>query len=371
MLPPSFGPVHDSRRRQFCGPALERDRQESYDDVPKGPAHREQERHGDRHDRRRREGPTEHHWDANDRGAEVPNGCAKGLSMEDQEPDADRPDCRSGGGDRRGDVTERRQEAPGHPTERSERSVEGSDLRGETPDRPKGARNQYADRRVLHGSQGPEISTSTHYPQPSGSHAVSPRVAGMPNVAPYPSLQTTRPPPATETSKSGLSAPGSSPSKRPFSKLDKEEEISRKVQKTSSPRAQRGGCSPTAVSEKFDETELLDPGRKKARQRAQEPQPPQAMVVDFYDRIGQVGEGTYGRHRNNVTRGYSGLVGFLLCFLCFVRRRFAVKNSKVYKARNRVTGELVALKRIRMEAEKDGVGLLVLARRCYCQPQAL
>lgn len=29
--------------------------------------------------------------------------------------------------------------------------------------------------------------------------------------------------------------------------------------------------------------------------------------------------------------------------------------SKVYKARNKQTGEYVALKRIRMEAEKDGV----------------
>ncbi|KAK3817427.1 MAG: Pkinase-domain-containing protein [Benniella sp.] len=42
---------------------------------------------------------------------------------------------------------------------------------------------------------------------------------------------------------------------------------------------------------------------------------------DLYERVGQVGEGTYG---------------------------------KVYKARNKQTGEYVALKRIRMEAEKDG-----------------
>jgi CTD kinase subunit alpha len=41
----------------------------------------------------------------------------------------------------------------------------------------------------------------------------------------------------------------------------------------------------------------------------------------MFERIGQVGEGTYG---------------------------------KVYKARNTLTGELVALKKIRMESEKDG-----------------
>ena len=44
--------------------------------------------------------------------------------------------------------------------------------------------------------------------------------------------------------------------------------------------------------------------------------------ASMFERIGQVGEGTYG---------------------------------KVYKARNSLTGELVALKKIRMEAERDGV----------------
>ncbi|KAF9086116.1 kinase subunit of RNA polymerase II carboxy-terminal domain kinase I, partial [Mortierella sp. GBA35] len=54
------------------------------------------------------------------------------------------------------------------------------------------------------------------------------------------------------------------------------------------------------------------------------PPTPVAPVLkgeDLYERVGQVGEGTYG---------------------------------KVYKARNKQTGEYVALKRIRMEAEKDG-----------------
>jgi serine/threonine protein kinase len=46
-----------------------------------------------------------------------------------------------------------------------------------------------------------------------------------------------------------------------------------------------------------------------------------SQPTEFYERIVQVGEGTYG---------------------------------KVYKARNVETGALVALKRIRMEAEKDG-----------------
>ncbi|KAG0222730.1 kinase subunit of RNA polymerase II carboxy-terminal domain kinase I, partial [Actinomortierella wolfii] len=49
--------------------------------------------------------------------------------------------------------------------------------------------------------------------------------------------------------------------------------------------------------------------------------PAMQRVDDLYERVGQVGEGTYG---------------------------------KVYKARNKQTGEFVALKRIRMEAEKDG-----------------
>jgi hypothetical protein len=44
--------------------------------------------------------------------------------------------------------------------------------------------------------------------------------------------------------------------------------------------------------------------------------------ASMFQRIGQVGEGTYG---------------------------------KVYKARNTLTGELVALKKIRMESERDGV----------------
>jgi len=50
-------------------------------------------------------------------------------------------------------------------------------------------------------------------------------------------------------------------------------------------------------------------------------------VDTVYERLSQVGEGTYG---------------------------------KVYKARDRTTGHLVALKKIRMEAEKEGVRLNLL-----------
>ena len=50
-------------------------------------------------------------------------------------------------------------------------------------------------------------------------------------------------------------------------------------------------------------------------------------VTEFYDRIGQVGEGTYG---------------------------------KVYKAKNKVSKLHVALKRIRMEQEKDGFPVTAL-----------
>jgi hypothetical protein len=60
--------------------------------------------------------------------------------------------------------------------------------------------------------------------------------------------------------------------------------------------------------------------------------------ASVFERIGQVGEGTYG---------------------------------KVYKARNTLTGELVALKKIRMEAERDGVRSLkkfeitLVSHYCY------
>jgi CTD kinase subunit alpha len=52
--------------------------------------------------------------------------------------------------------------------------------------------------------------------------------------------------------------------------------------------------------------------------------PTKEKGASMFQRIGQVGEGTYG---------------------------------KVYKARNTLTGELVALKKIRMEGERDGVCL--------------
>ena len=54
--------------------------------------------------------------------------------------------------------------------------------------------------------------------------------------------------------------------------------------------------------------------------------------ASMFERLGQVGEGTYG---------------------------------KVYKARNTLTGELVALKKIRMEAERDGVSSAVCCLAYY------
>lgn len=41
---------------------------------------------------------------------------------------------------------------------------------------------------------------------------------------------------------------------------------------------------------------------------------------------------------------------------------FDMHYSKVYKARNKQTGEYVALKRIRMETERDGVSYLAILR---------
>jgi hypothetical protein len=44
--------------------------------------------------------------------------------------------------------------------------------------------------------------------------------------------------------------------------------------------------------------------------------------------------------------------------LCSHHRRFYNKNSQVFKARNKATGEIVALKRVRMDQEKEGVRIL-------------
>ncbi|KAK4048176.1 kinase subunit of RNA polymerase II carboxy-terminal domain kinase I [Microbotryomycetes sp. JL221] len=75
-----------------------------------------------------------------------------------------------------------------------------------------------------------------------------------------------------------------------------------------------------------DGSEVLDPSERQTNIQRLPPSetlaaPAVSVPNDLYERLVQVGEGTYG---------------------------------KVYKARNVETGELVALKRIRMEAEKDG-----------------
>lgn len=68
----------------------------------------------------------------------------------------------------------------------------------------------------------------------------------------------------------------------------------------------------------------------------EEKTPPGHIAEDrseVYDIVSQVGEGTFG---------------------------------KVYKARNTVTGRLVALKRIRMEAERDGFPVTAMRERSFC-----
>ncbi|GAA5960624.1 hypothetical protein JCM3765_005880 [Sporobolomyces pararoseus] len=94
----------------------------------------------------------------------------------------------------------------------------------------------------------------------------------------------------------------------------------------SAPRVENGESLP--ASNLPDPLITLSAAPSEANSAAPTPRPepePEATKVaqptEFYERIVQVGEGTYG---------------------------------KVYKARNVETGELVALKRIRMEAEKDG-----------------
>lgn len=83
---------------------------------------------------------------------------------------------------------------------------------------------------------------------------------------------------------------------------------------------------PPAAAETPAQTEHLPPppasaSELKGKQAKQTDQLVRRQQEDIYERLAQVGEGTYG---------------------------------KVYKARNTQTGSTVALKRIRMEAEKDG-----------------
>ena len=69
--------------------------------------------------------------------------------------------------------------------------------------------------------------------------------------------------------------------------------------------------------------------------------------VEVYEKVEQVGEGTYGC--GNARRNASRLSLWLQpCPPPNLSRQ-------VYKARDKVTGEIVALKRVRMDNEKEGV----------------
>jgi CTD kinase subunit alpha len=80
-------------------------------------------------------------------------------------------------------------------------------------------------------------------------------------------------------------------------------------------------AGPPSTAVEHNEGQLGLQGASPYGEAAPAPAPPPRTTKDAYDKLVQVGEGTYG---------------------------------KVYKAKDVETGQLVALKRIRMEAEKDG-----------------
>lgn len=86
--------------------------------------------------------------------------------------------------------------------------------------------------------------------------------------------------------------------------------------------------------------------------RAEDQVLPVLNPVTDYEKIKRVGEGTYGvvcrRHVGNTYLRYTtGKV--LKCLLCVTD-----------KARDRQTGEYVALKKLRMDRERDGEGFLAV-----------
>ena len=69
--------------------------------------------------------------------------------------------------------------------------------------------------------------------------------------------------------------------------------------------------------------------------------------VEVYEKVEQVGEGTYGCEPPAETQAGCG---------CGSPRSVCPNLSRqVYKARDKATGEIVALKRVRMDNEKEGV----------------
>ena len=71
--------------------------------------------------------------------------------------------------------------------------------------------------------------------------------------------------------------------------------------------------------------------------------------VEVYEKVEQVGE---GRGRTGAQRPQKRKQGVAL-----VTQRHSNSNlsRQVYKARDKATGEIVALKRVRMDNEKEGV----------------
>lgn len=84
--------------------------------------------------------------------------------------------------------------------------------------------------------------------------------------------------------------------------------------------------------------------------------------VDCFEKLEQIGEGTYGYSMPSIHALL--LMGFFFYFLCMfnflhyycIPRLMILWNcSMVYMAREIRTGEIVALKKIRMDNEKEGV----------------
>lgn len=69
--------------------------------------------------------------------------------------------------------------------------------------------------------------------------------------------------------------------------------------------------------------------------------------VDVFEVIAQIGEGTYGQVGDIVTNFLSQFRFLLICTFSFV-------HSQVYKARDNHAKEMVALKKVRLEHEKEG-----------------
>ena len=69
--------------------------------------------------------------------------------------------------------------------------------------------------------------------------------------------------------------------------------------------------------------------------------------VEVYEKVEQVGEGTYGCEPPAENQAGEAVA----------LRAHAPPNlsRQVYKARDKATGEIVALKRVRMDNEKEGV----------------